>query len=227
MIRQKIKCKNALSLMAINLIPSLFLVYFDNLFKFMYYRWTHQESESSLSYSFSNVTLPSGIIALKDKIKADFRRNDNNTFILDPNIFVNTMNCILYYYRRKLITVEELQLLKNELAELIDLMENIMQTGVFAPGARFYFYLASINIESNSSYVEYDNQATSHFLTFTMNPVAIHNSEICRIHKKHLESLQKYSTLITQSNEILQVKYITQQRKYIQNTGDDIPSILF
>jgi hypothetical protein len=226
LILQKIKYKNSCLLMAFNVIPSLFLAYFDNLFRYAYYRWTHQESESSLDYGFSEVTLSPDIIGLRNKIRADFKRNNNSTFILDPNAFKNTINGILYYYRRKLISDEELQLLKKELTGLVDLLEKTMQTGVFDTDAHFYFYLSSVCIEANSIYIEYGNHVASLFRIFIANPVIIHNSEICSIHKKYLESMKKYSTFISQSNEILQVKYINRQREYIKNIGNDVPGIL-
>jgi hypothetical protein len=226
LIVQKIKSKNALSLAAVNLIPSSFLVYFNNLFKYRYYRWMHQRSESSLSYSLSDVILPPDIIALQDKIKADFKQNNNNIFVIDPNMFANTINEIVYYYHRKLINREELQLLKSELVRLVDLLEKIIQTGVFDNSAHFYFYLSSVNIETNSSYIECGNHIISHFQIFVMNPVMIRNSEICRIHKKYLESMKKYSSLITCSNEMLQVSYIKRQRELINNIDSDIPCVL-
>lgn len=216
-IVHQVEAETTETIMALNLLPSIFTSCFDNLFRYSYYRWAHQTSADSLSYRFSDVVLPPEIIDLQKRIKSNFGKTKNSVYILDPEMFVNTIRGINYYYRRKLINDEELRLLKDDLLGLVNLMEKSMQTGIFDSCSRFYFYLSSVSIESNSAYIMYDDHRISHFQIYLVNPIVIHNSELCIVHKNWLESLKKYSTLITRSQEILQIKYLNQQRMYIEN----------
>ncbi|GAB6011886.1 helix-turn-helix domain-containing protein [Viscerimonas tarda] len=223
----RIEAKDAEALMTLNLIPATFTSFFDNLFKYSYYRWVHQTNESSLSYRLSDVVLPTEITDLQKEIRENIRKTNKSVYILDPNMFVNTIRGIQYYYRRKLINEEELRLLKKDLLALVDLLEKLMQTGVLEPKAKFFFYLSSVSIEANSTYSRYDNHCLSHFQIYLTNPIVVHNSELCVIHRNWLESLKKYSTLITRSQEILQIRFLNQQRIYIENLENEISNTLF
>jgi hypothetical protein len=209
------QAKSIESIMALNHIPLEFIVFFDNLFKFSYYRWMHQSIEFSLNYCYSNVVLPQELISMQQKVIENSKKIRSNTFIFDPNIFKNFISEIQYYHKRKLISNDEFLQCKEELFNMIDLMESIAQTGFYTSNAKFNFYLSSINIESNNRYTKYDDQVQSQFFIHSMESLIIDNSNICALHKKRLDSLRKYATFITQSNEILQVKYFNKQRSYI------------
>ena len=204
--------------MIVNHIPYEFIIFFNQLFKFSYYRWMHQNQESSLKYFYSDVVLPDKLIYLQQKTSENLKTIQNNTFIFDSNIFLNLIHEIQYYYKRKLIKEEDFMLLKEDLLRLVDMVESVAQTGTCGSSyAHYNFYLSSLNINSSSRYIKYDEQIKSQFFVNLMTPMTITNSTLCDLHKKWLDSAKKYSTLITQSNEILQVRYFDKQRVHVNN----------
>jgi len=215
-----IYAKDVESIMASNYAPYEFTLYFDQLFKFSYYRWMHQNQESSLKYSFSDVILPEELLVLQQNAIENSRKIKNNTFIIDSHIFLNLIQKIQYYYKRRLISDDDLLLLKEDLFRMIDMLESIAQTGFCEPDMKCNFYLSSLILDSNSRYIKYDEQVRSQFIINSMEPITITNPSLCAIHKKWLDSLRKYTTLITQSNEILQIRYFNKQRSYIENIAD-------
>ena len=208
--------KNIELIMAVNYIPIEFIVFFNQLYKFSFYRWMHQNTESSLNYYYSDITLPDKLVSLQQKTIDSLKTIQNNTFIIDPNIFQNLIQEIQYYYKRKLINEDDFTLLKEDLLRLVDMVESIAQTG-FCGSARFNFYLSSLNINSSSRHIKYDEQIKSQFFVNLTEPINITNPTLCSFHRKWLDSMRKYSTLITQSNEILQVRYFDRQRVYVNN----------
>jgi len=208
--------KETESIMILNHVPAQFNVYFNHLFKFSYYRWMHQNQETSLKYFYSDVTLPEQLLALQQKVIENSKKIRTNTLILDSNVFLNLIREVQYYYKRKLIKENEFALLIDDLQGLIGMVESIAQTGFLTSEARFNLYLSSLNVESCSQYIRCDNQVKSQFYINSMEPVTISNPNLCAVHKKWLDSMRKYSTLITQSNEILQVRYFNRQRNYIE-----------
>jgi hypothetical protein len=78
-----------------------------------------------------------------------------------------------------------------------------------------------LNIDSGSRHLKFNDQAKSIFFVNSIEPVIVVNSNLCTMHKKWLDSMRKYSTLITQSNEILQVKYFDKQRTHIEEIAKD------
>jgi len=219
--------KDIESVEILNRVPLGFIIFFNQLFKFTYYRWMHQNQESSLKYFYSDVVLPEMLIALQQKAIENLRKFRNNTYIFDPNIFLNLIQSVQYYYKRRLINQDEYNLLKDDLHGLISMVESTAQTGSNKSGTRNNLYLSSMNVESSSRYVKYGEQIKSQFYINAMEPITIANTNLCGMHKKWLDSMRKYATLITQSNEILQVRYFNKQRAYIEDSGDVLPTQIF
>jgi hypothetical protein len=203
-------------IMNLNHIPLGFLIFYNHLFKFSYYRWMHQNQESSLKYFYSDVTIPDKLTTIQQKAIECSKLIQKNTLIFDSNLFLSLIQEIQYYFKRKLINEKELLLLKEDLLGLVDMGESIAQTGLLDSDSKYNMYISSLHINSSSRYYKYDSQAISQFIVNSMEPITITNPNLCTIHKKWLDSMRKYATLITQSNEILQVRYFNKQRSYIE-----------
>ena len=200
-----------------NRISFLSGIYFDNLFRFFYYRWRHQMSEVPLDYYFADVALPAETILLCTRIKEYLPIVNNNTYIFDYDTFKNTLIEIQYYHKRKLVNNEELSLIKKELHELINYTEVVIRNGKLPySDAKFYYYISSVPIETNSVFFWYDGIEESHFLIYSANYIDSSNTYACELHKKWLASLKKYSVFTTNSNEELQSSYCKKLREYTE-----------
>ncbi|MDR2085921.1 MAG: hypothetical protein LBP72_01980 [Dysgonamonadaceae bacterium] len=203
------------------LIPCLLLKY-DSLFKLLYYQWIHQTSTIRINHPFSEIVIPTEISELRKKYKKLVQPMRSANIIVDKNIFLSTIREIQYYYGRKLISENELLTLKQDLIKLLFDIEFLMQKGCNESGCEYNFYLSMLNIESNTAWISFDSNIISRFWLYPVNPIIISNPKTSNAHKKWLESLKKYSILITQSNEILQTKFIDKQREYIENITNDL-----
>jgi hypothetical protein len=234
-IQRLTQAQEAESLVVINHIPPVFTVHYDHLFKFLYYRWLHQNRKSSLNFYYADVVIPQEIAELQKKIKFG-ARSLGNTYIFDPNIISNLLGIIQYYYRRRLITDDELDLLIDDLLAEIASFEKMAQTGYSdCKTAKCDIFLSSISIEANSNYIRYDQSVSSYFFVDMVSSIVISDERICNMHKDWIESIKKYSTLITQSGEILQAEYFEQQRANVlavkadkrPSAGGDKRSVIF
>lgn len=213
----KAKDKGAIS--AVNQLNFQSLLTFEHMFKFYYYKWMHQLHGVSPTLSYSETIIPPEILSLKNEFQLLVKRMKQAKliYIFDQYVFLNTIREIRYYYKRGLISDEELHLIKKDFHGIIDLFENLVQKGINDTGSSFHFYLSILNIESNSSYIHYDDESEVFFSLYTVSPMRMNNQETCFMQKQWLDSLKKYSTLITQCNEFLQVKYFSKQREYLES----------
>jgi len=202
-------------MMAFNTFPPPFYVNYLNLFKFAYYKWLYQDNEINRNVSFSEIAIPDEVIHLQRKMKGNLIKGTGVTLILDMEIFLNFIKEIQYFYHRKLLTNEELLLLKKETLYLIEQYEEMVQTGVYG-STKIQLYLSSLCVNSNTVYYKYDDKTEPLFWIFTVNPVVIQNTEFASMQLKWLNSLKRQSALISQSNEILQAEFFFQQREYIE-----------
>jgi hypothetical protein len=159
--------------------------------------------------------MPKGIIALQKKIQSGLKGINKSILILDPNVFISLVKEIDYYFQRKLISNEELVLLKQEILDMIDLFEKTAQTGIFGEGNKVHIYLSSLNINANVGYTHYNDITESFLWIFTANPLVIPEEKFSEVQKGWLDSMKRQSTLISQSNEISQMEFFYKQREYL------------
>jgi len=202
------------TIMAFNSFPPPFFANFLNLFKFSYYKWLYQEKEITRSGTYSEIVLPEEIFVFQKKLKGNIIKGKNEIIILDSNIFLNLIKDIQYFYYRKLLTNEELLLLKEDMLRMIGEFEVITQTGTCGT-TNVQIYLSSLCVNSNAIYFNYDDMAEPLFWIFTINPVIIQNKEFASMQIKWLNSLKRQSALITQSNEIMQADFFSKQIEHI------------
>jgi hypothetical protein len=210
------------TILTLNHIPLIASIYFKNLFQFFYFKWLHQNQEVPSKLNYSDVTIPGEIEELRKKVKFSAVNCTNKiTLILDSDFFLSLINEIQYYHKRRLINDKDFEKLKNDMRSFIDLMEDWAKTGLFGQRAKMNIYLSSMNIETNATHVKYDGCETSFVYIFSIGPINSSNPAICERHKKWIHSVQKCATLITQSNELLQLEYFEKQRKLVHSSDND------
>jgi hypothetical protein len=200
-----------------NRITLALLIGYDTLFKLYYYHWKHQTYNVSINDLFSEVTIPPEINAIRLQFKHIRPLMNNVNYIIDRGVFLNIVREIQYYYNRKLISDEEIVILKEELCEVLKNIEVIMQTGYNEYGSATNYYLSMLDIESNMNCATYDGNIASLYWLYPVNSIVIVNQEICNMQKKWIESIKKYSILVTLSNEILQTEFISKQYEYLED----------
>ena len=220
-INNLIPAKNSNMFMALNSIFPLYTVYFPNLFKFQYFKWLVENQEDSKN-NFSSLTLPQELCVLQQKVAEEIKIICNSTLILTPNICLSTIKDIQYYYQRKLLNREDLESLKTDLLDFVNAAENVAKTGRYEGGnSQIDIYISIPYINSNTVYIEHGDVSEVHYWIYPYSPIIVRNSIISNIHKQWFVSMKKSSTLITQSNEILQVDFFDSQRKLINKLTDD------
>jgi len=221
-INNLFKAKNSSVYMALNCIYPLYTVFFPELFKFHYFKWLIETQDNLPKNYFSNLTLPQELSILQQKIAEEIKNVRNVTVILSPNISLSIIKDIQYFYQRKLINKEDLEALKKDLLNMSDFAEEVAKAGKLEGGnSQIDIYISIPYISSNTVYLEYDDVSEVHYWIYSNNPMVIRNSEISNIQKKWFLSLKKSSTLITQSNEILQADFFDMQRKLINKLMDE------
>ena len=198
------------------------LVGFEELFKFTYYRWMHQMKEVPLNYLFANVIIPPDIKNVCNRIHHLQQQIQKVTLIIDKSMYLNLIKEMQYFYVRELLSESELIWLKKQCIHYMDYTEKIVKKGSNNKGNVFEIYLSMLNISCNTSYTVWDDNAESGFWYNLSYPMLTQNKKILDGHKHWIDSLKKYSTLITQSNELLQADYFNEQRGYIKNISDNI-----
>jgi len=217
------RAKTSEIFISLNRLYSFLVVKFDVLFKFYYYLSLHRFGEGLFNSKFSEIELPEHIALLQQKIKDITPSIKYITFIFDRYIILKLIQDIQYYHIRKLITNEELQTLKKEINNFINYIEDCIQIGgINNADSTNYFYLSLLNIDKNSLYGTIDGNVISKFFTYSNASYPTTRNEQIASHHNWIHSLKRSSILISQSNEIAQATFLSQQRKNIEMITNDL-----
>jgi len=222
LVKRKYEAHNVETIITQNQILPIFVLKFKHLFKFFYYKWMHQGYRVPLNFYYADIKVPVEILNLKDDLIWHINQINNYIFIIDPNTYIDSFKEVLYYYDRKLISKEDLFILKEEFVNLLRHTESLVLKGTNDHGLSYQFYLSSLNVESNTFYVKYDDKIESFLWLYYVNPVKTNNKRMCATHKRWIDSMKRYSSLITHSNELLQAKFYNEQYNYIEQVSKRI-----
>ena len=185
----------------------------DSLLKFMLYKWSYQQN-SSVKY-YGELEAPEKICAMQSEYIRVTKSLASSFFIWDEMMFLALVNDLRYFYDLNLITEQEKKLLKADCLSLIDRLENLASTGMHANGNKVYFYISNINFEATYSYLCTDTFQLSFLRLYAINSIYTTDRNISEYQKHWIQSLRKYSTLISVSGERQRVLFFEKQRAFI------------
>ncbi len=211
---------NSESRIAFNILPWSFYLNYDNLARFSLYKWLYQRNINSDTLRFSGFTLPAGVKECNQKYIFAFREIKQSCVILDWSVFLAFIKDIDYFVKLDLITRPDLSLIQEELLALLNEIESLTISGRYSNGNAISIYLSNIEFETPYAHLESDSYEFCHIRIFSINGINSENSEICREQKYWIETLKRYSTLITQSGEIQRTEYFKTQREHIKKMSN-------
>lgn len=206
---------------AFSTLPYSFYLSFENLSRFRLYRWYYQVSKSQSSIPFSAIEMSEESLRAQRVFMHESGSIRKAVYILDREMFSSVAKDINYFFKLNLITLDELELLKKELLEMVNELEALAISGVYKTGMKITLYLANIHLESSHSHVESEVMGISHFRILGVNGLTSTNSQISDVQKDWIDSLKRCSTLITQSGEVDRFAFFRKQRIIISSIGYD------
>jgi len=205
-------------IITMNRLLEIMVVTFPHLFRFLYYKWEHQISNVPLNYYLSETIVPPEVVSLCDKLSPHIQNVKNVTHIIDPQVFQNTLSEINYYYKRNLITKEELTAIQGDLVLMLDYAEDDARSIGCGHGMSNHdYYLSAIPVQTNSLYSSWDSYSESCFFVYPGYPLYTMDKYGCALHNKWIDSIKKYATMISNSNEALQAELYVKGRIALNN----------
>ncbi|MDR1652682.1 MAG: hypothetical protein LBS01_03350 [Prevotellaceae bacterium] len=202
---------------------SLFITVISSelLLRFHYYRFLHQINHIASNCVFADLQLPKKILTLQNDLIKRSPEVKQITIIYDKRMLRNLCREMHYFYRRQLVSHQEVIALQEALNNSLTRMYKKLTTPQDINKTPMFYYVSVFDINVNTIYIQHDNNIISQFWVFPFSIIEIKNSEICRVHKYFLDMVKKYSALISQSNELVREEFVAQQRKYIDGIIDN------
>jgi hypothetical protein len=202
---------------ASNVIPQVFYFDYDNLARFLLYKWMYQHEKINYIKYFSGLQLSESLREIQKEYVKVSKDVALANFIWDNMMFYSLVNDIRYFAGINLITRGEVDILKEEILRMIDELERLAAKGFHKPGKYVRIYVSNINFEASYGYLETDDFMLSILRLYSINEIATADREVFEYQKEWIHSLKKYATLISISGEMQRIQYFDKQRQYVNS----------
>ena len=197
-----------------NIIPQTLYLKHDLLAKFRLFKWMYQNKYIQCK-SFEELELPQKLINIQKDYVDMTKHFHSIDYIWDSMIFQHLINDIQYFSSIHLISNEAKEDIKKELFLLTNELEDLATKGKTENGNTVRIYVSHINFEATYSYVETNNIQLSLIRVYSINSLTTMDNEIFCSLKEWIQSLKKFSTLISESGEMQRIQFFKQQREII------------
>lgn len=197
-----------------NIIPQTLYMKHELLAKFRLFKWMYQNKNIDCK-SFEELEMPAKLVNIQKEYVGMTRHIHSIDYIWDSMIFQHLINDIQYFSSIHLISDETKEEIKKELFLLADELEELAISGKTKEGNLVRIYVSHINFEATYSYVETNNLRLSLIRVYSINSLTTMDNEIFHSLKEWIQSLKKFSTLISESGEMQRIQFFKQQREII------------
>lgn len=197
-----------------NIIPQTLSMRHDILSKFRLFKWMYQIKNIKCKH-FESLQIPEKLIKKQQEFAAASAHIHSTDYIWDSMIFQHMVNDIQYFSDIRLLVDESKNLIKEELLLLIDEMEELATRGKSKEGNEVKIYISNINFEATYSYLETTSMQLALIRIYSINSITTQDSGVFNSLKKWIQSLKKFSTLISESGEMQRIQFFGQQREII------------
>ncbi|MDH6533551.1 hypothetical protein D0T51_00945 [Parabacteroides sp. 52] len=200
---------------AANALPFVFHSHYEMLTKFRLCRWLHQYPDIKIIKNMSNIHFPEKLMDLLFSLSDLLRQVPETCIIWDTNVFKALANDIKYFIDLNLMSEKDLSQIKTEFLDLLDEIEEAAYNGMYSNGNKLHVYISSINLESSYTYMEKTGFALSIFHLYAIDYIHSQHPDICKEQKRWIDSLKRYSTLISSCAEKQRLTFFKEQREMV------------
>jgi hypothetical protein len=201
-----------------NTLPGILYYRYENLTRFFTMKWYYKYDISERQLGFGDTHIPERMQVLEREYAELVRKVPEVCAIFDNHFIEHLIDDIQYFKSIRMITEDEVALLKGELLELIDYMEEAALKGYFPEtGKKLCFYLSYTWLETE--YILYESKD----FTFCLIKI-LELSAISSLDKKVFDrftgmvrSSKRSSVLLSASNNIQIIGFFEQQRNLIKS----------
>lgn len=200
---------------ATNLIPFIFHCNYKKLTKFRLCRWLYQKQELRGITSMKDFEVPERIYTILNEISELIPQIAETHSIWDNNVFSFLVSEIKYFSELGFVSDEDKAGIKDELLSLLDEAEKRTYTGAFDNGNKIYTYISNINFDASYGFMEKSDFKIALLHVYSIDHIDSQHADVCAEQKNWIESLKRYSTLITHCGEAQRTIFFRRQREMI------------
>ena len=200
-----------------NTVPQTLYLKYEALSKFQLFKWIYQHESTYAGRHYEDLEIPEKLIDKQKEFVNLSQLFQSTNYIWDKEIFIRLVNEVKFFLNINLISEDSVKRIKKELLILLNELEKISAQGKYSSGKDVKIYISDINFESTYSYVETDIYHQCLIGVFSINSITSKDDFLFQHLKLWIQSLKKYSTLISQSGEVQRIHFFNRQQELVKS----------
>ena len=206
---------------SVNTLPYFFHINYEALSKLRIYKWLYQNQKIKPGDKYSEYILPQKVLDAHNTFFQDIQKVSHITMIMDNDVFWSVTKDIEYFWKRNLLSDDDLVVLKGELHKIVDALEKMATEGICRNGVKVEMYVSAVDLEASYLHYEYGDNQFAQVRIYSISGIDSFDVGICKIQKEWMESQKRYCVMISESGEMQRFEYMNKQREYIDNISKD------
>lgn len=202
---------------ATNSIPPPFYMQYKTLSKFLIFKWIYHSERATQYKCLDDLIIPSKLTDIQEKLAMETRFFNTTYYVWDRAIFNTLINDIRYFEEIKLLSKENVALLKQELLQMLDKLEECATRGKFSTGKSVNIYISNIHFDATYSYMRSQQHQFCLIEIYGINSLTSRDMKLYEQIKNWIHASKKFTTLISESGGIERIHFFNTQRNNIKS----------
>ena len=199
-------------------IPGMIYSAYENLSRFLTMKWHYKYGDPEHNTPLSEIHVTERMRGIEKKF-VEFARNLPNIYAIYDRRFIEYMiDEIAYFHSIRMITADELLVLKGELLELMECMEEISLKGYLPQtGSKFFFYLSYTCLEAEYSLLGSKHLTLSVIKALERNGIASFDKHVFEKFKNMVRATMRLSVLMSSSNRLELIRFFDNHKRMAES----------
>lgn len=200
-----------------SVLPLHFSIKYEAIQSFYILKWLYQFGSPGSVPAYSSIVPSERMKNISREFLSKVEDVKYTYFIWDKLTLLYLVNDINYFKSIRLITKEEVVMLKNEILRFLNDLEQLAIKGSYDNGNKVHLYVSSLNFDTTYTYFETDDCHLTLIKTFTLNETAsLDETVFCKM-KTFIQALKRTSTMISESDEKNRIMFFEQQKEILED----------
>jgi len=208
------KCAYSEFGVAANSLPLHITSQFPNIYRLYIMKWMYQFGPSGNHVQYKDVKLWDSLLAQHKLYHDTVQKISYTFFITEENALQVLINDIRFFQSIRLISEEEVEILKDDLDKMLKFMEKSAIKGRSECGNELEIYTTGLSFETSYTYLYSESVYVTMIDAFTTGSMSAVDAMSCEHMRLWLRSLKRTSTSISES-EKNRILYFEKQREIL------------
>ena len=199
-----------------NSFPRMIYMRYEKLTTFKLFKWLYQQGlVGAPAVKYEDMKAPEVLLQSYRDLVHEAQLMPATTLVFDRSCTKRWANAIGAFRNMHLITDESVEVLKAELLQMLDELEEICASGQFRSGQPVSVYISDMDIEATYCYLSARHYRASCIDTFSINSLRSADPHMFEHMKRWIMSLSRFASLISCSGELQRIHFFKRQRAIV------------